>query len=131
MPTQEIKTARTCYDHMAGELGVAVTDALVKNRLIKLDGKNFEITPQGTEWFGKLGIDVDEQRARKRKFSYACIDWTERVPHLAGSMGEALCSAFFERKWIKRTSTPRAIELTPQGKIALREHLNVRLDSRD
>ena len=128
MPTQAIKTARTCYDHMAGELGVAVTNGLIKKRIIKLNEKIFEITPKGTEWFGELGIDVDEQRARKRKFSYACIDWTERVPHLAGSMGEALCSKFFERDWVKRTSEPRVIQLTPTGQIALNELLDVRFE---
>jgi len=122
-----IKQARTCYDHMAGVLGVAVTQSLMDRNILKLDGKKFKVTQLGHDWFASLGIDVEAERAKRRKFAYACIDWSERVPHLAGALGAALCREFVSRNWIRRNKSNRAVEITPKGALALREHFGLNL----
>jgi DNA-binding transcriptional ArsR family regulator len=107
--------ARTCYDHLAGALGVALTDAMIDRGL--LDG--WAITPAGLAWMTGLGVDVDQAREGRRPFTRSCLDWTERRPHLAGGAGAALCRRLFEQRWLERIGTGRAVRLTPPGRQAL------------
>ncbi|MQA04551.1 MAG: helix-turn-helix domain-containing protein [Streptosporangiales bacterium] len=105
---------RTCYDHLAGRLGVAVSEAL-RTRGV-LDAR-LAVTPDGLEWIAEhLGGPVV---AGRRPLSRSCLDWTERRPHLAGAAGAHLCSAFFAQHWIRRIGTSRAVRLTPDGEQAL------------
>lgn len=111
--------ARTCYDHLAGRLGVRITDAMTRARFIDQNA-GFSLTQAGLDWLdGALGIDVDTLRSARRPVVRSCIDWTERRPHLAGGAGAALCGAFFARGWIARTGTSRAVVVTRSGEEAL------------
>ncbi|QRX92775.1 MULTISPECIES: ArsR/SmtB family transcription factor [Streptomyces] len=116
---------RTCYDHLAGRLGVALTDAMAVRGLLDQDG-GFALTDTGREWFeGALGIPSDALRAGRRPQARGCLDWTERRQHLAGTAGARLCERLLERRWIRRIGTGRAVRLTPEGTTALRELLGL------
>jgi DNA-binding transcriptional ArsR family regulator len=123
--TRALKRARTCYDHLAGELGVGVADALVGCGVLTRTDAAFALTDEGTRWFGGLGIDVDAIAASRRSFARACVDWSERRPHLAGSLGAALADVFFARKWIRRLPGGRAVAVTPDGRAWLARELGL------
>lgn len=123
-----VRAARTCYDHLAGQLGVGVTEALVKRAAIVLDGRQFELTPNGSAFFEQFGIDLDDVRGRRRGFAPACLDWSERVPHIAGSLGAALLTAFFDHAWLKRMPDSRAVTVTTAGRRGLQRIFGVTHD---
>ncbi len=112
--------ARTCYDHLAGRLGVQVTAAMTSAGLID-QHSGLALTQTGLDWLAEtLEIDVDALSAARRPLARSCIDWTERRPHLAGGAGAAMCAQFFARGWIRRTGPSRAVVVTPAGDQALR-----------
>lgn len=117
--------ARTCYDHIAGTLGVAITDAMTsQDMLSRHDG--WTLTSTGLAWLRELGSDTESLRQTRRPLVRTCLDWTERRPHLAGAAGAAVCNRFFANGWIERIGTDRAIRLTTTGEAALRNQLNLR-----
>jgi len=120
----ELQAARTCYDHLAGALGVALFDALQRQGLLTAA---LEPTRRGAKRFAELGIDVEELAGRRRPFAKRCLDWTERRHHLAGSLGAALASRCFELGWIERLPTSRAVLLTDAGRNALARELAIDL----
>jgi DNA-binding transcriptional ArsR family regulator len=113
---------RTCYDHLAGRLGIAVTDALTSRGLLRQD-TGFALTNAGLEWFGAVGIALD--RSTRRPLARACLDWTERRPHLAGTAGAALCRYALDAGWCVRIGSERAVKVTPSGERALFELLGI------
>ncbi|MFI5553029.1 ArsR/SmtB family transcription factor [Streptomyces sp. NPDC051738] len=113
---------RTCYDHLAGRLGIAVTDALTVRGLLRQD-TGFALTDAGVGWFGAVGIRLD--RSGRRPLARACLDWTERRPHLAGVAGAALCRHVLEVEWCVRIGSERAVKVTPSGERALGELLGL------
>ena len=115
--------ARTCYDHLAGDLGVAVADAALERGLVT-DEAGLAVTGSGIDWLAGLGIDVGAMRG-SRPVIRRCLDWTVRRPHLAGSVGAALCRRSFELGWVQRIGTGRALRVTPDGERALREQLGI------
>jgi DNA-binding transcriptional ArsR family regulator len=116
---------RTCYDHLAGRLGVAVTEAMTRKRLLDQTGGT-ALTESGGAWLtDTLGIDVAALRAGRRPLARFCIDWTERRPHLSGAAGAAICRRFQDNGWTRRIDTSRAMLVTPSGQIALRELLEI------
>ena len=119
--------ARTCYDHLAGRLGVAVTDAMTDAGLLD----QLSLTERGRDWFGTaLGApDLGADGPGRRPLVRVCLDWTERRPHLAGVAGARVCTRFFEREWITRIGTSRAVQLTPAGHRGLRELFNMDSDA--
>jgi len=123
---ERLRTARTCYDHLAGRLGVAVTDALVNRRALRPSGGEFHVTACGERFFEDLGIDVPALRRGRRALARACTDWTERRPHLAGSLGRALHDRFFANTWITRGASDRSVRLTARGERALEHVLGVK-----
>ena len=96
-----LRFARCCYDHLAGQLGVAITE-----RLPRL----------GAGIYAELGIDVAALEAQRRPFSRCCVDWTERRPHIAGSLGAALLSAYQANGWLERARESRRLDVTPRGR---------------
>ncbi|MGV9731448.1 ArsR/SmtB family transcription factor [Streptomyces albogriseolus] len=113
---------RTCYDHLAGRLGIAVTDALTARGLLRQD-TGFALTDAGLDWFGALGVDLDGRG--RRPLARACLDWTERRPHLAGAAGAALCRHLLERGWCVRIGSGRAVKVTGTGEQALTDLLGI------
>jgi len=126
--SDELRHARTCYDHLAGRLGVAVTDALVKRKAIvgAKDGQ-YRLTASGAAFCEALGIDVKRMRRARRHFASECIDWSERRPHLAGAAGAALCDVFVARLWVERRPGTRALRVTAAGRSWLRSRLSIDL----
>lgn len=114
-----LRDGRMCYDHLAGRLGVAVTDALVARGVLARGDDAFALTEAGTAWFADLGIDAAALRDGRRAFARHCIDWSERRPHLAGALGAAIAERFVDRGWVRRDRDSRAVALTEDGRAAL------------
>ncbi|TYK44579.1 ArsR/SmtB family transcription factor [Actinomadura decatromicini] len=113
---RRLHEARTCYDHLAGEAGVALFAALRDGGLIEPgDGETFEVTEKGEERFGTLGLDLAAVRRARRRFAWQCLDWTERRPHLNGALGAALTARMIELAWFEHGTTPRALTVTDAG----------------
>ena len=117
----QLREARTCYDHIAGRLGVALADRMTEHELIILGDEAGEVTPAGADLLSRLGVDLSAARARRRVFCRPCVDWTERRPHIGGAVGAALASRCFELKWIERLRDTRALTITPAGRRGLLE----------
>jgi hypothetical protein len=116
-----LRLARTCYDHLAGRLGVAIADTLVARQAVVLGDDGGEVTAGGAAFFSNsLGIDL-AGIPRRRAFCRPCLDWSERRPHLAGAVGAALAERCFARGWIDRVRDSRAVAITPRGRNVLRE----------
>jgi DNA-binding transcriptional ArsR family regulator len=117
-----MRAARTCYDHLAGHLGVALADAMVARGQIELTSDAGIVTDSGMALFDKLGIDLKSGSKRKsRLMCRPCLDWSERRPHLAGVVGTALCEHCLSANWIKRVEGTRALTITPKGQRHFRE----------
>lgn len=115
--------ARTCYDHLAGRLGCAVTEAMTHQGLLEQD-TGFALTDTGLAWFDAHGIALP--RSGRRPLARACLDWTERRPHLAGAAGAALCAWILDSGWCQRVGSGRALQVTDAGRTALEELWDVR-----
>jgi DNA-binding transcriptional ArsR family regulator len=124
---QALCYARFCYDHLAGRLAIELVDAMTTAGLITLVGDRFELTEQGLSWFGEMGIDVPRLQAARRSFARACLDWSERRPHLAGAIGAALAARFLELDWIERAPRGRVVRPTVAGRAHLREELGLEI----
>lgn len=116
-----LRQARTCYDHLAGKLGVALTGALELQHHIELTPDAGVVTEGGLLFFEKLGLDLTGCGSGKRVLCRPCLDWSERCPHLAGTLGAALCRYFFEENWIRRMEGTRALSITRKGEQGFRD----------
>src|SRR5256885_12971758 len=120
--------ARTCYDHLAGQVGVAVCDALVSRAALAAGGDGYLLTPDGEALLDGLGVAVADARESRRRFARPCLDFTERRPHLAGALGAAVCTRLMELRWLVRPAPGgRALRLTDAGRTGLADALGVRL----
>jgi DNA-binding transcriptional ArsR family regulator len=117
--------ARTCYDHLAGKLGVEIVIALQREQIINAAGKSYEVTANGADWLGRLDIDYQELRSGRRLLAAACLDFTERRPHLGGALGAALLQRMVDLEWIVKSRVPRAVRLTEKGKSELSRRLRL------
>jgi DNA-binding transcriptional ArsR family regulator len=121
--------ARTCYDHLAGRIGVAIAEALQRKRYVLRRGRQFEITPAGKHWMRRFGIDVDAARQSRRKFAVSCLDWSERRPHVGGAIGAAIAKRIFELGWLERSVQSRSLKLNSQGRDGLRRNFKLEFDT--
>jgi DNA-binding transcriptional ArsR family regulator len=122
---ETLRAGRTCYDHLAGRLGVGVTGALVdRGAVVEGDGGYEVVDPSA---FLALGVDLAWARAQRRVFARRCVDWSERTPHLAGALGAAVLRRFLEAGWIERLPGSRAVRATPAGREALDRALGLPL----
>jgi DNA-binding transcriptional ArsR family regulator len=126
---EHLRFGRTCYDHLAGRLGVSLTDALVAGRALRFRNSAFALTRSGEAFLESIGMDVALAREQKRGFALACQDWTERRSHLAGALGAAFCERLFDMGWIRRRPGGRAVAVTAEGAKELRTLLGVDLGS--
>jgi DNA-binding transcriptional ArsR family regulator len=114
--SQVMAAARTCYDHLAGKLGVAAARSLEARGILVRAGDRFELTAKGRVYLGEqLGVDVDGALREKRPLARCCLDWTEREPHLAGALGAALARRSFQAGWVEPRPGTRALAVTPAG----------------
>ncbi|TSD96612.1 winged helix-turn-helix transcriptional regulator [Skermania sp. ID1734] len=137
-----LRRARTCYDHLAGRLGVAVTESLIDCGALerhdgvrdarRADGDPFaaqlslhpyRIGPRGAAVFGELGVELSNVNSRTRPLLRFCVDWSEQRHHLAGALGAALLTSMESAGWIRRNTRSRAVTLTDNGELKLREIL--------
>lgn len=125
-----LRTARTCYDHLAGRLGVALADSLRAEGHLELGAETGTLTTRGRGFLESLGIAApapEEQRSssRGRILCRPCLDWSERRPHLAGLIGASLCAHALSAGWVRRAPVGRAILVTPKGDRVFRERFRL------
>lgn len=112
--------ARSCYDHLAGRVGVALTETMQKQRIIVTEGeRDYRVTARGVEWLKELGVEMESLQKSKRNMARRCLDWTERRPHIAGALGAALMQHFLEEGWLARVRESRALRVTQKGRQSL------------
>ena len=117
MSDQTLRYARTCYDHLAGELAVQLTDKFETDGLLVSSGdRDYKLTQRGENFFGKWNIEVEALRQSRRHFARRCLDWTERRDHLAGSLGAAVCDKFLASGWVTRDKHSRAVHVSLAGR---------------
>ena len=127
-PTR-LRAARVCYDHMAGTLGVQLHDRFKDLKWISNGaGDAYELTAAGEKTLAALNVNVEEMRASRRRFAYACLDWSERRPHLGGALGSALLDTAVKRKWVTKDLDSRAIRVTNVGRRELLARFGLQLD---
>jgi DNA-binding transcriptional ArsR family regulator len=127
-----LRKARTCYDHLAGQLGVALADALVTAGHAELADDAGIVTDTGMAFLDRIGIDVKSMLARgarksRRVLCRPCLDWSERRPHLAGMVGAAICTHSFDQGWIRPIPGTRAVTITPRGQQVFRTEFGAEL----
>jgi DNA-binding transcriptional ArsR family regulator len=128
-----LRAARSCYDHLAGQAGVALADALVAQGAIALGDGAFVITDRGADRLAALGLDVEAILGARRATARACVDWSERRPHVGGALGAALLEELLRRRWLRRVdaggggTAGRVLRVTPAGREGLRDALGVAL----
>lgn len=121
-----LRFARCCYNHLAGQLGVAITQALERRGFIRgEEGKRFELLPAGAQWFTELGVDLALIKPTRQGSARQCLDWTERTHHLAGPLGVQLLNALCAADWLRRSKDSRAVLVTPKGWAQLKAQLNL------
>jgi DNA-binding transcriptional ArsR family regulator len=126
-----LRAARTCYDHMAGAIAVTLFDRFIALRWIKRNSGAaagaIDLTHEGSNGLALIGVDVEAARALRRRFAYACLDWSERRPHLGGALAAAILKTALARRWVSRDLDSRALTVTSHGKRELRSRLGIEL----
>lgn len=123
-----LRAARTCYDHMAGTLAVALHDRFMALGWLAVDRSRdgaYDLTEAGSVAFVKLGMDVAAARSLRRRFACACLDWSERRPHVGGTVGAMLLETAVKRRWVVKDLDSRALRLTPSGRRELRARFGI------
>jgi hypothetical protein len=121
-----LRLARSCYDHLAGQMGVAVTAALLARGALRSRGAWYLLTPEGERTLRRLGVDLDSARRTRRAFARPCLDWSERRHHLAGALGAAVLHCLLAKQWLRRRRASRALEVTALGWRGLRSAFDLR-----
>jgi DNA-binding transcriptional ArsR family regulator len=114
-----LRAARTCYDHMAGEIAVSLHDRLLDLRWVRTAGAGeslYEVTPEGVAGLSGLGVDIGALHSLRRRLAYACLDWSERRPHIGGALGAALFKLALRKKWVRQDLQGRGLSLTAAGR---------------
>ena len=111
----ELRHARSCYDHLAGNLAVKIFDDLTANHVLDKRGDTLNLTHHGTQFFERRGIDIDALQRSHRPLCRACLDWSERRSHLAGALGAAIFEAILARKWVARDRRSRVVRFAKGG----------------
>jgi len=124
-PDQPIQQCRTCYDHMAGKLGVRVTESLMQQKILSRKGKDLGITRKGLKWFFDFGIDAGALIHQRRSFLRTCLDWSERRHHIAGSLAAALLNRMLTEDWLRKTRGSRALVITAKGRKNFYENFKI------
>lgn len=130
MKDDALRFARTCWDHLAGHLGVAISEALVEQEIVYEEAGSLSLTPTGKRRLANFGIDVNNSNTKHRAFISECVDWSERRVHFAGALGAELAHVCFSRGWIQRIPGDRALRVTDAGAKVFAEAFGLRIDMR-
>jgi DNA-binding transcriptional ArsR family regulator len=114
-PAEELRAARSCYDHLAGRLGVALAESLAARGFIILEPEGAQVTPQGMDFLIELGLEIHVLPKARRPFCRPCLDWSERRYHVAGRFGALFLQFCLDRRWLERRSDSRALRITELG----------------
>lgn len=128
---ESVRFARTCYDHLAGSLGVELTWSLVRLGCLRAGRRGFVVTRRGREFFENLGLDMTTLADGSRPLTRSCADWTEHRPHLGGALGAALYRRYRELGWMRSRKGSRAVSVTPPGRTGLAGRFGVEADPRN
>lgn len=120
-----IKYCRSCYDHLAGKIGVLITEKLIEQKIIERNGSAYVVTDKGEIFFLTLDINTNELKKHRRAFARPCLDWSERKHHLAGSLGAALLDKMLLLDWFRKKRHSRALVITSKGQQQLYNHFKV------
>jgi DNA-binding transcriptional ArsR family regulator len=123
----QLRAARVCYDHLAGQLGVRIAEAMTQRGYLVLEDDGGRVTEAGTRFLWDLGVDTHIAGKGRRHLCRACLDWTERRPHIGGAIGAALAERWLALGWIKREKDSRAVTVTPAGERGFRDSLGMSL----
>ena len=117
----DLRFCRTCYDHLAGQVGIAVTDSLTQHGHLEPKGaRDWKLTPSGELFCARVGVDLEQARqASTRHFARQCLDWSERRPHISGALGSAIADTFFKKGWAEKLRRGRTVRLTDSGRRAM------------
>jgi DNA-binding transcriptional ArsR family regulator len=126
-PLNGIQYARTCYDHLAGKAGVAITNGLLEKKILVRRKNDFTVSVSGVKWFGDIGINVDAVWQLKRKFAYPCLDWSERKHHLGGALGAVFLDTIANKDWVRKIKQSREMIITGIGKRELTKRLGIEI----
>lgn len=118
---KRLQNARTCYDHLAGRVSVNLTNTMQEAGYIERNNKKFIVTAKGELFFRDLGVDLVGLSKKRRSFSHACLDWSERTHHLGGALGNGLFERYIELGWIETKANSREIVITPRGKFGFKD----------
>jgi len=124
-PGTELSYARSCYDHLAGQLGVSIYSHLIRRGLIAADRDQPVLTPLGDKRFRAIGLDLVDIQHVRRPFIRPCLDWTQRQHHLGGALGSALLTYMLSQRWLVRRSNKRALRLTEAGRRGIEQQLEI------
>lgn len=129
-----LRAARTCYDHLAGSFGVALHDRMVALGILTrhdatrgTTGAAYDVSQAGIKALSALGVDVEAARGLRRRFAFACLDWSERRPHVGGALGAALLGVALKKKWVMQDLDSRALEVTSYGRREMLNRFGMRL----
>ena len=125
--SEMLRSARTCYDHLAGRLGVAFAIALERQRVLIRENGGYALGPKAEARCLTLGIDLAVLEKQRRPIVLGCLDWSERELHVAGALGAALASRLFELGWIRRREANRSVEVTDEGRARMGRELGIEL----
>lgn len=129
MPMSDMAFGRTCYDHLAGWIGVQLTKSLLRNHHITMNERSFDLTEKGALFLKNLGVALDNPKNTRRVFARACLDWTEGEAHIGGSLGAELFEFFESRKWIARDDEYREVAVLLKGKQNFRKYFGITFPS--
>ncbi|HET9430219.1 MAG TPA: winged helix-turn-helix domain-containing protein [Chitinophagaceae bacterium] len=120
-----IKYCRTCYDHLAGKVGVAFADSLLHKKFIAPSKTGFELSRKGEKWFLDFGIPVEELKQQRRSFLRPCLDWSERRDHIAGSLAASILEKMLLDDWLRKIKHSRAVVITAKGKKCFQDYFGI------
>jgi DNA-binding transcriptional ArsR family regulator len=132
---EALRAARSCYDHLAGQAGVALADGLLEEEVLTLGEGAFALTDDGHARLSAFGLDIDAILGARRATARACVDWSERRPHIGGALGAALLTTLRDRDWVRpapvrsgaKSTRGRVLHITDAGRAGLRDQLGVAL----
>jgi DNA-binding transcriptional ArsR family regulator len=129
-----MRAARTCYDHIAGTLGVALHDRVVAAAWVTpsttASREDYDLTSSGSRAFERLGVDIEALRGERRRFAFACLDWSERRPHFGGALGAALLAMALRKRWVEQDLDGRTLTVTRTGRREFKSHFGLDLPDR-